>query len=311
MRYVSSKIGIGLAIYLLAANAAQIVLAVLLGMAAGAMGLREELVWQLNESTAFLWILTDISMYLIALPVFYIYIRKMMVCPAKPKKPLKRNEFFLITFGAVGIGYWLNILGSALNYGIAYLLGKDGESLNQMAELLSKTNPWITLFFVVLLGPTVEEYMFRGLVLERIRMYGDRTAVIFTAVMFGLYHGNLVQFLYATALGVFFGYLKVRTNDLRYCIGAHMLVNLTGSIVIPGLSYSRYAPLQILGILIMLALMVFGVWCFLKHRGRLVLENNDMPGESHPSLRKLYLNKGMVIFYLCILATFAAGLYSA
>ena len=37
----------------------------------------------------------------------------------------------------------------------------------------------------------MEELLFRGVLLRKARRFGDRTAVVFTAVMFGLMHGNL------------------------------------------------------------------------------------------------------------------------
>ena len=49
--------------------------------------------------------------------------------------------------------------------------------------------------------------------------------------MFGLFHGNLNQFVYAFVLGLCFGFIYVKTGNIRYTIGLHMLVNFLGSVL--------------------------------------------------------------------------------
>ena len=68
------------------------------------------------------------------------------------------------------------------------------------------------VIYTCLVAPFMEELLFRGVLLRKARRFGDRTAVVFTAVMFGLMHGNLNQFLYAVVIGLVLGYLAVRTN---------------------------------------------------------------------------------------------------
>jgi hypothetical protein len=56
-------------------------------------------------------------------------------------------------------------------------------------------------------------------------------AVLFSGLFFGLFHGNLNQFAYAFILGLFFGYIYVRTGELKYTIWLHMAVNFIGSVL--------------------------------------------------------------------------------
>ena len=46
--------------------------------------------------------------------------------------------------------------------------------------------------------------LFRRLLVDRMVKYGEATAVLFSGLMFALFHGNLNQFVYAFTLGVFF-----------------------------------------------------------------------------------------------------------
>ena len=51
--------------------------------------------------------------------------------------------------------------------------------------------------------------------------------------MFALFHLNLFQFFYAFGLGLMFGYVYMRTSQLRYSIVMHMIINFNGSVLAP------------------------------------------------------------------------------
>lgn len=73
----------------------------------------------------------------------------------------------------------------------------------------------ILAFFTTAVVPGfVEEFLFRGLILEKLLPYGRETAVIFSALLFGLMHQNAGQFLYATVAGLVLGYLYVITRSI-------------------------------------------------------------------------------------------------
>lgn len=93
---------------------------------------------------------------------------------------------------------------------------------------LDRTTATQILYFgySVILAPLVEEVLFRGAVLGCLRKYGDWFAIIMSALMFGLYHGNVGQFVFASLIGVILGYLRVRTGSLLPGILLHLLNNL-------------------------------------------------------------------------------------
>ena len=64
---------------------------------------------------------------------------------------------------------------------------------------------------------------------ERIVKYGELAAVLASGLFFGLFHGNLNQFSYAFLLGLFLGFIYVKTGKLGYTIGLHMAINFIGS----------------------------------------------------------------------------------
>ena len=52
--------------------------------------------------------------------------------------------------------------------------------------------------------------------------------MLLSGLMFGLFHGNLNQFIYAFALGVFFAFIYVKTGNIKITIALHMLINFVG-----------------------------------------------------------------------------------
>lgn len=119
-------------------------------------------------------------------------------------------------------------LGIALNNIIAQ------TPLMSLSEGYQETN---TAFFAggilfELLGsgfviPIVEELLFRGIVYKRLRIWmGWQKALVFSALLFGLIHMNLVQFIYAGLLGAFLAFLLEKTGKLWTAVAGHMAANV-------------------------------------------------------------------------------------
>lgn len=80
-----------------------------------------------------------------------------------------------------------------------------------------------------------EEVLFRGLVYSVAeRGFGGYAPAILSSVLFGLWHGQPVQMIYATVVGVALGLVYMKTKNLLYPILLHMLINLYSTLP-PGL----------------------------------------------------------------------------
>lgn len=79
-----------------------------------------------------------------------------------------------------------------------------------------------------LIAPVLEEMLFRGIILRSfLRQYAKWTAILMSAVLFGLAHMNLYQFIVGLMLGMYLGWLYERTRSLLPCIGLHVVYNTT------------------------------------------------------------------------------------
>lgn len=185
---------------------------------------------QVMEHSWGMWLLTFAPLYLIAVPIGLLLLRKV---PAKPleKHDLKPSRYIVTVIICIFMMYAGNILGTIITALLQLLPGVSaGNPILGYAidnALLPK------VLFMVILAPVIEEYIFRKQLIDRMHIYGEKLAVVTSALMFGLFHGNLSQFFYAFALGLVFGYVYLKTGKLRYSIGLHMLINLLGSVVGP------------------------------------------------------------------------------
>jgi hypothetical protein len=91
--------------------------------------------------------------------------------------------------------------------------------------MLSSVSVLFNIIVVAILAPIFEELLFRKLIIDRLAPYGQKSAIIVSALLFGLLHGNLSQFIYALLLGIILGHIYCRTGKIRHTIAIHMGFN--------------------------------------------------------------------------------------
>lgn len=138
-----------------------------------------------------------------------------------------------------------------LSLGVSFLGNYVSSYISAIAETfgITFTQPDFTpptggisffLYFVqITIGAGLLEELFcRGLILGAVKPFGEKTAIFVSAFFFALIHGNFVQIPYAFILGLFYGYVTVRTGSILYSVIFHALSNaisvlltLTGSLL--------------------------------------------------------------------------------
>lgn len=182
----------------------------------------------LLESTAYSLLITMIPMYVIAMPLMALLIHTVPAISLEKKKMTAGQWIlaFLMCYGGMYVSNYIGVI-------ITQLIGvmKGSPVSNTILEIATSSNVWVNFFIMVICAPISEELLFRKMIIDRTAKYGEATAVLFSGLMFGLFHGNLNQFVYAFVLGLFFGFIYVKTGNVLYTIFMHMLVNFLGSIV--------------------------------------------------------------------------------
>lgn len=84
----------------------------------------------------------------------------------------------------------------------------------------------VVYVFSMTFAPAIfEELLFRGAIMQSLRRFGDGFALVVSAILFGLIHGNLIQGPNAVLLGLVIGYFVLRTGSLITGMIIHLVNN--------------------------------------------------------------------------------------
>jgi membrane protease YdiL (CAAX protease family) len=144
------------------------------------------------------------------------------------------------SIGAVSIPI-LIIFGISLNFLVEWLLALVSqlellaplfERYNELAQFITGGSFILSILAVGLIGPVFEEILFRGLIFGELRKITKvRAALLVQAVLFGVYHLNIIQGSYAFIIGILLGYVYYRSNSIIAPVIVHITINTTSVIL--------------------------------------------------------------------------------
>ncbi len=318
-----SKIGFGIAVFVLVNSLIQFALLYLLKFLPG------DLLGNLIVRN----LLSPVSIYLFALPVLLLFLSRVPVGEGK-KDRLPFGGWLLILVVAFGFMYIGNYIGIGVNALLSSLTG--GDTSNPVAELMSMEILLVNILSVVIIAPIGEELIFRKLLMDRLNRYGGVTSILISGLAFGLMHGNFSQFFYATLLGFLLGYVYYRTGKIRLTITLHAAINLVGGILPTLISseltkmYEEYGEMlnaptsqglgemflkygwAIFGMLFMLVFMIATVITAvvipIVLRKKIKLEKGDTVLPRGKRFQTVVLNAGMLLAFVLLAYPFIINL---
>lgn len=162
---------------------------------------------------------------LITIPVMlFLYCRdrnREKVYGVIPNKKAPAAKYIMVVIMAGTLSLAMNnliIIGNLSSY---------SESYEQTATALYSASMGMQILCLGILAPIAEELVFRGLMYRRMREdTGFVAAVIYSAAVFGLFHGNLVQMIYGTVMGLMLAYVCEKYGSVLAPIIAHITANL-------------------------------------------------------------------------------------
>lgn len=90
----------------------------------------------------------------------------------------------------------------------------------------TRSSEFLTSFLIIALTPGIcEELMFKGLVLNSYESLGQKKAIVYSAILFGLFHFNMQNFLGPIYLGIILGIIFIKTDSLYSSILGHTTSN--------------------------------------------------------------------------------------
>lgn len=274
----------------------------------------------INENTDLYFILSMLPTYAIAYPLIFLMFKKVPAQTGAEKKKMKVRHI-LIAFTICYAGTYLaNMIGTLITTIIGFI--KQSEVENVMLNLTGSISLWANFLIVVIAAPIMEELLFRKYIIDRTARYGEGVAIVLSALMFGLFHGNLNQFAYAFIIGMLFGFIYVKTRNIKYSIILHMIVNFIGgflsSIMLELSKYNKLLELlemndperlisfmkeNALGIcifmiysMILMSIVIVGIVMFFVNKRKFKLEPGEITIEKGQRFKTVIFNIGVMLF---------------
>ncbi|HBT95822.1 MAG TPA: hypothetical protein DEB24_06980 [Coriobacteriia bacterium] len=104
------------------------------------------------------------------------------------------------------------------------LLARAGTTLPESADIFESMMNLPGILYIVLLGPIVEEIMFRGAIMRALQPYGKNFAIVVSSLLFGLYHLIFLQGIFAFFAGLVLAYCAMRFS-LKWAMLLHIMNN--------------------------------------------------------------------------------------
>lgn len=272
--------------------------------------IRPEILNNINIAT----IITAICNYVLPLPILLFLMRKL------DSTEIKKNnlgfktflKYLCITFTLMWIG---NITGTIITNLLSFTIQND--IANPIQNLINSTDLWLNLILISLIGPIFEEIIFRKILIDRTIKYGPLASILVSAIIFGLIHGNLNQFCYTVLVGGFFAYVYIKTGQIKYSIGLHIILNMLGSVLSMIVNNSAVnlsnafnttdlAILAFYFILILIALFV-GIYTLVEYIQKKRKQKNSIDLKI---IKPVFLNAGMICFIVFYIIRMALQILS-
>lgn len=177
-----------------------------------------------------------VSVILFALLYYLLICRNLPLRSVFQKnRRLRPSTLFMVFICGIFMQVYISI---ALN-NILPFFEKTMNNYINLLDTITGTDSVLSFIAVALLAPIAEELLFRGLIQKRLSNIMPVTvAIIIQAFLFGFYHLNIVQGIYAFLIGLAAGFLVHSYKTVKVSILLHIAINATSYLI-------SYAPMQI------------------------------------------------------------------
>ena len=182
---------------------------------------------EILSDDGFSWMLQiALSTIMFTIP-FAIMCYPMGTSPARCCAFGKHEKGTLLPLVLIGLAVCMvaNLLGGIFS-SVFGAIGIESQSAEFQSDILKGWYfPVISIIGGAILPALIEEFALRGVVLGSLRRYGNNFAIIVSAILFGIMHGNLEQIPFAFVLGLYFGFITIKTGTVWAAVLLHFINN--------------------------------------------------------------------------------------
>lgn len=194
---------------------------------------------------------------------------------------------FVVYFGFAAAALYINNILSKLIGAQSGLISDVGIVFNEKLA----ANPVYLIAFVIL-SPILEEYAFRGVLLNSLSKYGKSFALFMTTLIYSIAHGYLGEIFPSLIMGYILTKMALTYKTIRPSLVTHILSNAFLCFLTLMPSQANYVSLIIIGVL-----LAGAIFLFLSKRYHFITTSFS---PSSKEATKLFLSNIFVIFAMAM-----------
>ncbi len=132
-----------------------------------------------------------------------------------------------LMLAAVPFGFFICLAGNYVTSVFVNFMDNVGVHLTSPEYTVPSdfAGRFIYIISIAVVPPLVEEFAIRGVIMQPLRKYGDAFAIVASAFIFAVLHGNLIQAPFALIAGIGIGYAVCITNSVWTGVLIHSVNN--------------------------------------------------------------------------------------
>lgn len=250
--------------------------------------------------------LRDLAVYLLMFLIPLVVMRWWIGIPSRAAFPMKKPRASLLfpailfCFGASVIGMFSATAVSSffdLFFGLQSQYYPTSDPIGWPATI-------VYIFHVTVVAAVVEELIFRGVIMQSLRRFGDTFALVCSSALFGLTHHNLQQSVLTFVIGLAIGFFVLRTGSLKTGMLIHFVYNSAATIIdfttrdLPERAAGN-ASMLVISVYIVAGLIGFAL-LQLFHGGSFRLARSEYPVAESRKYSLFFLSPSAIVYMLFI-----------
>lgn len=226
----------------------------------------------INRSASFIDASISISLIIVYLILYKLMFREKLEPEVRLSKPQSTLFTIIISFGVGGVStIWLELFQYISTH--FQTLSEQVDDFSTLYDDMEQS-PYIwTLLAIAIVGPIVEEIMFRGLIYRSLEKAIETPwiPIVISGVMFGVWHGSFIQGVYTAILGIILAYYYKKTRSLFLVIMVHIINNFLSTL--PPAWDTDFSYSLILGISYLCIGPMIAIFVYIHRKSKKQVEN--------------------------------------
>ena len=227
-----------------------------------------------------------IDKFLFCIPFLYYFIKN-----NKEYKYFKVNETlskrdFNIYFALI---FWINIA-------LGFIISIVSNIYEQ--DFVIEIPLYLHIVHAICVAPVLEEIIFRGVIMNNLKKYGIKTAIISNSILFGLSHYNIDMIIPAFFIGIVLSYVAYRYS-IKYSILMHILINMISEI--PEIGEASLLIFVLIAVFLLICYLFFFISGLIKKSYKDIFLVFKLSDEDRKNVAGFLKNNGLYLVVILVI----------